>query len=756
MPEPFDPQLWLRWKELFEQAADLDDAQQAELLNRHCLGDPELRARFSAMLAAHRQPAAILDRSLPDRFIALSAEAPEEPPPPPPPLPAGALLSHRYRIQEVIGRGGWSVVYLACDEQIQGRFVVIKVLLRQQAEECALDDEIAALSHLHHPGIAAPLDSGATPDGQRFLVLAYVPGRTLRAALIEDAALETGQVLRFLRAMSSALETAHAGGVCHLDLKPENIMLQRHRDKEEPVIVDFGISRLLRSSGSASESVAGSLAYMAPEQLNGTPGAASDQYSLALIASEMLTGSKPPPLGSVPAILAACEGLPPRARSALSRALSASPAQRYPGIGDFVASLTAALDPERRRFRRLGIAAVCTIAILLAAGALEFWFGRRHEQELIANDVLLINNQLHAWAQMADRSHFQPEAVESAVGGPIARLQRLVAEGHREPALLIALSDSLSLYGTYLGHPGHRNLGQSEKAVAAMRQSLEVAEMLDGLAPDILWWRVFTAERHDMLASTLIETGDYEQASRIARKGLALLEGFPKDGVHYRGSVSVRGGLQMTLSRVHCHRREFEECLRLRDEGVASRRAGLPLHKNSRSARYDLAGVLAARGYVLRDMGRLDEAHRDYSESRSTLKPLLEEETSNLQFRWLHARNAAEIGRLFLLRKQPRLARAHLEQSAELMRGLLDDSRHEISSLRTYALCLSYLAYARVRDGEAPGLARPLIDEAVQVNRIALERDPASAKIRDERDIIFQNARDAGIQPVVNSEIPLH
>ncbi len=756
MPEQLDPLLWLRWKELFEQAADLDDAHQSELLDRHCQGDPKLRARFSSLLAAHRQPAAILDRSVPERFIALSAEVAGEPPPPPPPLPAGALLDHRYRIQEVIGKGGCSAVYLACDEQIQGRYVVIKVLLRQHAEECAIDGEIAALSHLHHPGIAAPLDSGTTPDGQRFLVLAYVPGRTLRAALIEDGVLDTGQVVRFLRAMSSALETAHAGGVCHLDLKPENIMLQRHRDREEPVIVDFGISRLLHSSVAASGSVAGSLAYIAPEQLNGTPGAASDQYSLALIAAEMLTGHKPPPLGSVPAILAACEGLPPKARFALSRALSASPAQRYPGIGDFAASLATALDPERRRVRHLGFAAISTIAVLVAAGALTFWFERHHEGEMIANDVLLINNQLHAWALMADRSHYQPDAMESAVGGPIARLQRLVAEGHREPDLLIALSDSLSMYGTYLGHPGQRNLGQSEKAIAAMRQSLDVAELLGEVAPDNLWWRVFTAERHDLLASILIETGDYDQSSQIARKGLALLDGFPKDGRHYRGYVSMRGGLQMTLSRVYYHRREFGECLRLRDEGVASRREVLPLHRNGRSARYDLAGVLAARGYVLRDMGRLDDASRDYAESEAILKPLLEEESYNLQFRWLHARNEAEIGRLFMLKKQPRMARAHLEQSAQLMRSLLDGSRHEISSLRSYALCLSYLACTRVLNGESPGKVHPLIDEALEANRIALERDAVSAKIRDERDVILQNARDAGIQPVVSSEIPLH
>lgn len=756
MREQFDPECWRRWKDLFDQAADLDAARQAELLDSHCQGDPDLRERFAAMLAAHQQSAALLDRSLPERLVTLAAEAGLEAPQAPPPLPAGTLLKERYRTEEVIGSGGWSVVYLARDEQMQGRNVVVKVLLREGTEHSVIDDEIAAMSHLHHPGIAAPLDSGMLPDGRRFLVLAYIPGITLRADLLRNGAMGAGRVVRFLRAMGSALETAHGEGVCHLDLKPENILLQRNRDREDPIIVDFGISRLLQSPGTATSLAAGSLSYMAPEQLNGEPVAASDQYSLALIAAEMLTGRRPSPLGSASEILQACEGLPPHARHALERALSASPAQRYPSIDDFVTSLTAALDPESRRYRRLGFSAGAAIAILLIAGGLGYWLDRRQEEQMIASDMKVISAQMATWVRMADSSPFPAGALNEAFGAPLARLQRMVAEGHREPDVLMTLSNSLALYGTYLGHPGRRNVGESEKGIAALRQSLDVAEILRGVTPDQEWWRIFSADRHDMLASVLVEAGEYEQAEQVVRKGLALLENFPEHAANRRGAMSIRGGLLMTLSRIYFHRKEFEECLRLRDQAVEIRRQVLPMYDNVRLARYDVAGYLATRGYLLRDMGRLDEAYRDYAESEKIVEQLLEEESWNLQFRWLHARNEMETGRLFLLRKQPGIAREHLEEGAKLMHGMLDDSRHEITSLRSYALCLSWLATARFRQGGKLSTVRPLVAEALQTNQAALDQDPMSAKTRDERDLIFQNAREAGIRPGLTPEIPLH
>ncbi len=744
MDMQLDPESWQRWKQLFDEAAELDPTAQAAALNRHCAEHPELREQFASMLTALRQPAALLDRSLPERFVDF-ADADAVEPPAPPPLPAGVLLKNRYRIQELIGRGGWSVVYRAADEDMNGRSVVVKLLLHKGAQRSAIDDEIAALSTLHDPGIAAPLDTGVAPDGRRFLVLAYVPGTTLRVALSQGGAFAPGRVVKLLRALGSALEAAHAEGVCHLDLKPENIMLQPHGVREEPVIVDFGISQLLHSPGSASASPAGSLAYIAPEQLNGEVGAASDQYSLALIAAELLSGRKPPPLGSAAAMLLACADLPPQARIALNRALSASPTDRYPDIGAFVAECTAAIDPERRRLLRLAILAASAFVFLLAAGAGTYWLHQHNERQMIDHDMQLVRSQMETWAGLANASYVPLNALEAEFAAPLDRLRRMLAEGHREPEFLTTLSTALTFYGTYLAHPGRRHLGQSEKAITALRQSLDVADILGGVSSDPREWRLFTAGKHDALASILIEAGEYDQARQSAQAGLALLEKFSRDRPDYHDAAPNRGSLLMTLSLIYYHRREFEECLRLRDQGVAIRRELLLRDNQNISLQYNLAGYLATRGYLLRDMGRLDDSFRDYSESQNLVKPLLQAQSWNLEFRWLHARNAMETGKLFLARKQLKIAHAHLEQAAGLMRGMLDNSRFEISSLRSYALCLSWLAVAKFRQGGAPAAVGPLIREAIETNRTALDQDPVNAKARDERDLIRQHAAETGV-----------
>ena len=169
-----------------------------------------------------------------------------------------------------------------------------------------------------------------------------------------------------------------------------------------------------------------------------------------------------------------------------------------------------------------------------------------------------------------------------------------------------------------------------------------------------------------------------------------------------------------------------------------------------------LADVLATRGYLLGDLGRLDDAFRDYMENATILQPILAEESSNLQFRWLHARNAMEAGNLFLLKRETRRAAAHFKAAANLMRGMMKDPRHEISSLRSYALCLNWLAVAEFRQGAKLPEVRTLIDEALQVNRTALEQDPRNARTRNKREVILQNERETGAPAALTSQIPLH
>lgn len=189
-----DARLWNRLRPLFDEAAGLPLDEQQRYVASLAVHQPELAAQLEALLGGHRSTGAWLDRSVPERLLGSRAGpcadmAPE-------PL-AGVRLNDRYRVERELGRGGLSIVYLARDEATLGRQVAVKVLNSPRNSD-AIDNELAALATLHHPAIATPKDTGRTPAGQRFLVLEYIPGPSLREAL-EGAPLAPERAARLLR-----------------------------------------------------------------------------------------------------------------------------------------------------------------------------------------------------------------------------------------------------------------------------------------------------------------------------------------------------------------------------------------------------------------------------------------------------------------------------------------------------------------------------------------------------------------------------
>jgi putative two-component system response regulator len=259
-----------------------------------------------------------------------------------------------YRIVAPIGRGGMATVYRAHHSALD-RDVAIKVLPDFFAEEESyrerFQQEARSVARLKHPNILNVFDYGQV-DGISYLVLELVEGGTLTDRLGTPMALE--DVVRLLRPIASALDHAHSQNILHRDIKPSNILIQKDGT---PVLADFGLARMVGSTQrlTATGTVLGTPEYMSPEQATGeTLGPPSDQYSLAIVAYEMLTGRLPFQADTPVAVLISqmSKAMPPtrelegklsgHIEDALRRGLAKAPADRYPTASQFVAALTPA------------------------------------------------------------------------------------------------------------------------------------------------------------------------------------------------------------------------------------------------------------------------------------------------------------------------------------------------------------------------------------------------------------------------------
>jgi len=293
-----------------------------------------------------------------------------------PPLPSliGMTLDGRYFIQKELGQGGVGAVYLARDRKLHDKPVVIKVLLEKSLQNSwvvqKFQQEKEALARVDHPGVVGILDNGELPDGKPYLVMQFIDGVTLRS-LIKPEGIPLERAADLIKQIGRALAAAHDKGIFHRDLKPENIMLQSYGGGEEQVkIIDFGIAKLKDSivaPSTVTGATAGTVSYMAPEQLSGRPvSAAMDIYAMGAIAYELVTGRKPfnPETGFEllemqragvrvkPSDLR--PSLPEDACQLILRALSFDPKDRFQNareLGDALArelaEETAAFDPKR-------------------------------------------------------------------------------------------------------------------------------------------------------------------------------------------------------------------------------------------------------------------------------------------------------------------------------------------------------------------------------------------------------------------------
>ena len=277
-------------------------------------------------------------------------------------LSKGQKINDRYEIIKTIGEGGMANVYLAHDT-ILDRKVAIKVLRGDLSNDekfiRRFKREALSVSNLSHPNIVEVYDVGEE-DGNYYIVMEYIEGKTLKQLLQKRGALTLTEVIDIMSQLTDGLAHAHEAYIIHRDIKPQNIMIE---DNGRIKITDFGIAMALNSTQlTQTNSVMGSVHYLPPEQANGKGATVkSDIYSLGILMYELLTGSVPfkgdtaveialkHMKEKIPSVRKQNPTIPQSVENIILKATAKNPKNRYDSVREMHADLETALEKDNEK-----------------------------------------------------------------------------------------------------------------------------------------------------------------------------------------------------------------------------------------------------------------------------------------------------------------------------------------------------------------------------------------------------------------------
>jgi beta-lactam-binding protein with PASTA domain/tRNA A-37 threonylcarbamoyl transferase component Bud32 len=295
----------------------------------------------------------------------------------------GRLLEGRYAVEAFVARGGMAAVYLATDTRLDRR-VAVKILRSELSDDpkvvARFEREARAAAQLSHPDVVAVYDQG-TDDGCAFLVMEFVPGCNLREVLRDRGRLSTGEAVTVMDHVLAALSAAHAAGLVHRDVKPENVLIAPDGRVK---VADFGLARAVAGSTvtTAGSVLFGTAHYFAPERFNDeSADARSDVYSAGVLFYELLTGATPFTADNNIALLnrymnedipppsSRASAIPPQIDALVTWATSRDPSQRPVDAGELHASLVDVRDRLGLHDRVPGLPVTLTAPLLAPPGA---------------------------------------------------------------------------------------------------------------------------------------------------------------------------------------------------------------------------------------------------------------------------------------------------------------------------------------------------------------------------------------------------
>lgn len=302
----------------------------------------------------------------------------------------GTVVDGKYRLDRILGEGGFGVVYAGTHLRLD-RQVAVKFLHPQHSQNADVVErfmrEARATSKLSHPNVIDVRDVEMAPDGSVYMVLELLQGQPLSDYLAKHHRLPLAEVMALLRPVIDALEVAHRAGIVHRDIKPDNVFLSRSLEgRVVPKVLDFGIAKLAdgNAKATATGSVIGTPIYMSPEQAMGQQknvGPWSDVWSTAVMIYECLAGQfpfelppEPTPTAVVLAVVTAPvfplsnyrPDLPPAVSDVIGRALDRSVETRIRSMGELGTALDAACGQVAMAPGRISASAIADTALALA------------------------------------------------------------------------------------------------------------------------------------------------------------------------------------------------------------------------------------------------------------------------------------------------------------------------------------------------------------------------------------------------------
>jgi dienelactone hydrolase len=397
---------------------------------------------------------------------------------------AGQLIASRYRIRNRIGEGGMGVVYAAFDEQLRRQVAVKFLPSAYQADDDRLGrfrNEAHTLSALNHPHIVTIFEIGQT-ETTPFIAMEFVEGQTLRARL-RAGRLPLRDALDIALQVARALGAAHEKGIVHRDIKPENVMIRRDGYVK---VLDFGVA-ILRARDDTTQSmlsgesletviagVAGTLAYMSPEQIDGRLDARSDLFSLGVLLCEMATGTNPFAGGGIADTISAIQRtpapaapitaeLPPDARGIILKLLQHDRADRYRTSAELQTDLRnvlATLEMPARatvggRSRKRALAMAAVLALTVAVGTAAVVYRSSERRQWVRDQATAQIVKLAAEEKGVEAFQLIEEAEKHAPGDPdlaraVASATRVATVHSTPPGALVEIADYLSPASSWL------------------------------------------------------------------------------------------------------------------------------------------------------------------------------------------------------------------------------------------------------------------------------------------------------------------